>query len=74
MSAVSHRRRWSIGAERPGVSWGVAPGDRGVTRMIPMAPGARVWLASGHTDMRNGMRGLALQVQEGVGRDPLDLQ
>jgi len=22
----------------------------------------RVWLASGHTDMRRGMRGLALQV------------
>lgn len=38
--------------------------------MIPMASGARVWLASGHTDMRRGMRGLALQVQEGLGRDP----
>ena len=38
--------------------------------MIPMAPGALVWVASGHTDMRNGMRGLALQVQEGFGRDP----
>jgi len=36
--------------------------------MIPMAFGARVWLASGHTDMRRGMRGLALQV--GLGRDP----
>jgi transposase len=35
-----------------------------------MASGARVWLASGHTDMRRGMRGLALQVQEGLGRDP----
>jgi len=38
--------------------------------MIPMAPGTRVWLASGHSDMRRGMRGLALQVQEGLGRDP----
>ena len=38
--------------------------------MIPMAPGARVWLASSHTDMRNGMRGLELQVQEGFGHDP----
>ena len=36
--------------------------------MIPMAPRALEWLASGHTDMRNGMRGLALQVQEGFGR------
>lgn len=38
--------------------------------MIPIASGVRVWLASGHTDMRRGMRGLALQVQEGLGRDP----
>ncbi len=38
--------------------------------MIPVASGVRVWLASGHTDMRRGMRGLALQVQEGLGRDP----
>jgi transposase len=36
--------------------------------MIPT--GVRIWLASGHTDMRRGMRGLALQVQEGLGRDP----
>ena len=26
--------------------------------MIP--PGARVWIAMGHTDMRKGMQGLAL--------------
>ncbi|MGD0636139.1 MAG: IS66 family insertion sequence element accessory protein TnpB [Beijerinckiaceae bacterium] len=32
--------------------------------------GARVWIATGHTDMRNGMRGLALLVQGGLGRDP----
>ena len=38
--------------------------------MIPVASGVRIWLASGHTDMRRGMRGLALQVQEGLGRDP----
>jgi transposase len=30
----------------------------------------RVWLAAGHTDMRRGMNGLALQVQEALGRDP----
>lgn len=30
----------------------------------------RVWLAVGHTDMRRGMNGLALQVQEALGRDP----
>jgi len=32
--------------------------------------GVRVWLAVGRTDMRRGMRGLALQVQESLGRDP----
>lgn len=29
-----------------------------------------IWLATGHTDMRRGMPGLALLVQEGLGRDP----
>ena len=38
--------------------------------MIPVASGVRVWLAVGHTDMRRGMNGLALQVQEALGRDP----
>jgi len=32
--------------------------------------GVRVWLATGVTDMRRGMNTLALQVQEGLGRDP----
>jgi len=27
-------------------------------------------LEAGHTDMRRGMNGLALQVQEALGRDP----
>ena len=36
--------------------------------MIP--PGARVWIAMGHTDMRKGMQGLALMVQQHLGRDP----
>jgi len=31
--------------------------------MIPTPAGVRVWLAAGHTDMRRGMNGLALQVQ-----------
>src|SRR5205823_7397458 len=30
----------------------------------------RIWIATGHTDMRKGMNGLALLVQEGLGRDP----
>lgn len=38
--------------------------------MIPVPTGVRVWLAVGHTDMRRGMQGLALQVQQALGRDP----
>ena len=28
--------------------------------MIPVASGARIWIATGHADMRKGMQGLAL--------------
>ena len=38
--------------------------------MIAFPPGAKVWLAGGATDMRKGMNGLALLVQQGLGRDP----
>ncbi|WP_430649018.1 IS66 family insertion sequence element accessory protein TnpB [Bradyrhizobium zhanjiangense] len=30
----------------------------------------RVWIATGHTDMRRGMNSLALLVQEAFTRDP----
>ena len=38
--------------------------------MIPVPSGVRVWIATGHSDMRRGMNGLALQVQQGLQRDP----
>jgi transposase len=38
--------------------------------MIAIPTGARVWLESGHTDMRRGFDGLALAVQEMLERDP----
>jgi transposase len=38
--------------------------------VIPVPAGVRIWLAAGHTDMRRGMNGLALQVQQGLHRDP----
>ncbi len=38
--------------------------------MIPVPSGVRVWLAAGVTDMRRGMNGLTLRVQEAMGRDP----
>src|SRR6202163_627243 len=38
--------------------------------MIALPAGVRVCLAVGRTDMRRGMNGLALQVQEALRRDP----
>src|SRR3954468_9021291 len=48
----------AAGAGRPGAA------------VIPVPSGVRVWLAVGRTDMRRGMNGLALQVQQVLGRDP----
>jgi transposase len=38
--------------------------------MIPVPAGVRVWLATGHTDMRKGFTGLSLVVQQTLQRDP----
>ncbi|MEO8812740.1 MAG: IS66 family insertion sequence element accessory protein TnpB [Caulobacteraceae bacterium] len=38
--------------------------------MIAIPSGTRVWIATGMTDMRKGMPGLALLVQEVMKRDP----
>ena len=38
--------------------------------MIPISSTSRIWIATGHTDMRKGMQGLSLLVQENLGRDP----
>jgi transposase len=38
--------------------------------MIPVPAGVRVWLATGHTDMRKGFASLALLVQETLKQDP----
>jgi transposase len=38
--------------------------------MIPVPGNVRVFVACGVTDMRRGMNGLALQVQQALGRDP----
>ena len=38
--------------------------------MIPVRSDVKVWISTGHTDMRKGMVGLAMLVQEGLSRDP----
>ena len=38
--------------------------------MIPIPTGVRVWLATGHTDMRKGFDGLPLFVHDTRRRDP----
>jgi transposase len=62
--ASDHRRRGNRYG-RAGAG-GVGPG----AGMIALPPRVRVWLAGGATDMRKGMNGLAVLVQEGLKRDP----
>jgi len=45
--------------------------DGWTSPMIPLPTGVRVWLATGHTDMRKGFASLALLVQEVLKHDPL---
>ena len=42
--------------------------------MIPVPSSSRVWLATGHTDMRKGFDGLAALVQDHLARDPFSGQ
>src|SRR3954449_8440031 len=66
-----------VGRRLPSAGWRGCPGrdaasgaGRSGATMIPVPSGVRVWLAVGRTDMRKGMNGLALQVQQALGRDP----
>jgi transposase len=67
-----HPRRWRALSRRRRRRRGSARArDQGSDEtMIPVPAGVRIWIATGRTDMRKGMRGLALLVQEGLGRDP----
>ena len=38
--------------------------------MIPVPSSARMWITADHTDMRRGLNGLSLLVQQCLGRDP----
>jgi transposase len=48
----------------------ISADPEGAAIVIPIPSGSRVWIATGHTDMRRGMQGLALQIQEQLKRDP----
>lgn len=65
------RRDHRLTGRRPARShFGRSPrrtGQRDLEGAAAIPAGARVWIAIGHTDMRKGMEGLALQVQK---RDP----
>nr|WP_246207923.1 IS66 family insertion sequence element accessory protein TnpB [Bradyrhizobium rifense] len=37
--------------------------------MIPIPSGVRVWIATGHTDVRVSIQGLSLTVQKNLKRD-----
>src|SRR5579863_757555 len=63
-------RRCAGAGRRDRERGGAAPGAVGAARMIVPPSGMRVWLAAGTSDMRRGMNGLALQVQQALQRDP----
>src|SRR5207302_1673607 len=76
LGGVERRRRWSRDDKMRIIEETLAPGAV-VTgarcsepTMIPIPCGVRVWISTGHTDMRRGMQGLALTVQESLKRDP----
>jgi transposase len=59
------------GRSRPGdVDGSGCSAGRWTAAVIPIPSGVRVWIATGHTDMRRGMNSLALLVQEAFKRDP----
>ena len=60
-----------VGADVDASSLAPAPWSGALSpAMIPIPAGVRVWLATGHTDMRKGFDGLALMVQETLKHDP----
>ena len=63
-----------VGRDRLSMLASMRPPWRGCCRfwtsMISISSSARIWIATGYTDMRKGMQGLSLLVQESLGRDP----
>lgn len=70
----SGEREWPQSHRRARRGCGSAAADYarpGNAAMIPIPTGVRVWLATGHPDMRCGFPSLALRVQEILKKDPL---
>ena len=67
--AGSRDDRGRAGCGNPIERHGRVDGARGLA-VIAFPSGARVWLATGHTDMRKGFASLALMVQETFKRNP----
>jgi transposase len=77
ITSVQRRRRWPRAEKErigirclDGIGADQGAGEEQAAAMIPFPTGARVWLATGPTDMRKGFDGLALLVQEQLKRDP----
>ena len=67
--AITVELSWHPGGHRRDGTDSFGHGYAAGAAVIPVPTGVQIWIATGHTDMRRGMRGLALQVQE-LGRDP----
>jgi hypothetical protein len=68
--AAGARMRISGAVDPTTLDGGGCCAGTGTPAMIPIASGVKVWIATGHTDMRRGMNSLALLVQEAFKRDP----
>jgi transposase len=62
---------YRVGQCLDGVGADQGTGQDQAAPMIQVPNGVRVWLATGHTDMRKGFASLSLHVQEVLRRDPL---
>jgi len=57
--------------KRVGIFPSASPAQGGdVEGAVVILPGAWLWIAMGHTDMRKGMQGLVLMVRQALKRDP----
>jgi len=68
---TANGRRVIVGPQRRSRVFATDHARAGDITLIPIPTGVRVWLATGHTDMRCGFPSLALRVQEVLKRDAM---